>query len=88
MNCYLISYDLREPGQRYQELHQAIKAYRKWAHINESLWAVVTDRTAAEIRNDLSEILDDDDRLFVVRSGVEAAWRHAICSNEWLKKNL
>ena len=87
MACYIISYDLRN-SRNYESLYNAIKSYSKWARINESTWAVVTVKSAVEIRNHLTSVTDGDDRLFVVKSGIEAAWRNSICKNEWLKENL
>lgn len=88
MICYIISYDLLVPGRSYEPLYGAIKGYKKWAKINESVWAVVTDKTAVQIRDHLTSFLDGNDRLFVVKSGTEAAWLNSICKNEWLKENL
>ena len=88
MACYLVSYDLREPQRDYEKLYAAIKSYGTWAHINESLWAVVTTKSALEVRDHLLQYLNADDRLFVVKSGVEAAWRNTICKTEWLKDHL
>jgi hypothetical protein len=88
MACYLISYDLRQPERDYDDLIKAIKAYKTWAHITESLWAVVTTSSARNIRDNLFNHIDADDRLIVVRSGTEAAWRNPICRREWLKKHL
>lgn len=87
MPCYLISYDLRR-DRDYDDLYEAIKEYRTWAHVLESTWAVVTQTSAKEIRNDLEQYTDNDDGLFVVKSGTEAAWRNVLCDNEWLKDNL
>ena len=84
---YLISYDLAEGGD-YEELYKAIKAYGTWAHITESLYAIATEQSASEIRENLSPVLIKGSKLFIVKSGTEAAWRNVICSNEWLKKNL
>lgn len=87
MKCYIISYDLR--GDRdYDALYKAIKSYPQWAHITESTWAVETETTAVQVRDRLSATMDDDDRVFVVKSGTEAAWRNVICSNTWLKEHL
>ena len=88
MTCYIISYDLRLPGRDYESLYAAIRAYGTWAHVNQSVWAVVTTQTAAEVRDNLLSHLDSNDRLFVVKSGIEAAWRNVICKNEWLKEHL
>jgi hypothetical protein len=88
MTCYVISYDLLKQGQDYEGLYEAIKSYGTWARINQSVWAVVTDKKAAEVREHLKTKLDSNDRLFVVRSGTEAAWANPICTNEWLQKHL
>jgi len=88
MATYIVSYDLLKPGQNYERLYDAIKSYTRWARVNESLWAVVTTNTAVQIRDNLSKYIDANDRIFVVKSGVEAAWRNSICKSEWLKENL
>jgi hypothetical protein len=89
MPAYLISYDLNRGSRTdYQELYDAIKSYRTWARIAESTWIVVTDMTAKEIRDHLISFTDEKDRLFVLKSGVAAAWRNVRCRNEWLKKWL
>jgi hypothetical protein len=85
-NTYIISYDLK--GDDYEPLYEAIKSYGTWAHITESTWAVVSSKKAVDIRDHLGEYLPKGSRLFVVKSGMVAAWRNVICSNEWLKKNL
>lgn len=88
MTCYIISYDLRAPGRNYEQLYAAIRSYEKWAHINDSLWAIVTSSSAVGIRDNLTRFVDANDRLFVIKSGTEAAWRNSICKHEWLKGNL
>ncbi len=72
----------------YESLYEAIKAYGTWAHISESTWAVVTEETAKEVREYIGDYMTKGSTVFVVKSGVESAWRNVICSNEWLKKNL
>lgn len=87
MKTYIITYDLIK-DKDYGSLHDAIKKYSKWARVTESTWAVVTSKKASEIRDDLKQVMDSDDRLFIIKSGVEAAWRNSRCKNEWLKENL
>lgn len=87
MNCYIISYDMAEGGD-YEELFAAIKAYKAWAHITESTWAVATNDDHKEIRDNLVQYLPNGSRLFVVKSGTAAAWRNVLCSSEWLKRRL
>src|SRR3546814_5002418 len=65
-----------------------IKSYGTWARVTESNWVIVTTKTAVQIRDDLLTVLDSNDRLFVVKSGREAAWHNSRCKNEWLKAKL
>jgi hypothetical protein len=87
MACYIISYDVREGGD-YGPLIAAIKEYGTWAHITQSTWAVVSEESPKQIRDNLAAHLAKGDRLFVVKSGTAAAWRNALCHNEWLKEQL
>ncbi len=87
MNCYIITYDLRYGGN-YTSLHNAIKQYGTWAKITESTWAVVTRNSAEKVRDNLLTFMDNNDRLFVIKSGGEAAWMSVLCNNEWLQKHL
>ena len=85
--CYIISYDLEE-GQSYDKIIEYIKSFGTWSHITQSTWAVFTDKKASELRNDLIEFIGNKGRVFVVRSGTEAAWKNTIGTNEWLQKYL
>ena len=86
---YLISYDMANgSSENYDSLREAIKKYKTWAHITESLWAIATSLSAVEIRDDLKQYFPENSRFFVIRSGVEAAWTNTMCSTAWLKKNL
>jgi uncharacterized Zn ribbon protein len=89
LNCYIISYDLlKADSHDYESLYEAIKSYGTWANITESTWAIVTDKNSKQVRDDLGQNLKSGDRLFVLKSSGIAAWRNAICKNEWLKENL
>lgn len=66
MKIYLISYDLRKPGQNYTPLYDAIKAYGDWQHPMESLWAVYTNENANTIYENLRSKIDDNDNLLIV----------------------
>lgn len=87
MKCFIITYDLRFQ-RNYESLWNAIKTYNKWGKITESTWAIVTEQSASEIRNYLTQFIDNDDRLFIIKSGGEAAWKNAMANNAWLKENL
>ena len=87
MTCYVISYDLVKKRD-YEGLYKAIKAYGTYAHITESTWAIVTTDEAKQIRDNLQKHIDSDDRIFIIKSGKEAAWRNVLCKDKWLQDNL
>ena len=87
MSTYIISYDLIQ-DRDYDDLYEAIKSFGTWAHITESTWAIVSPKSAQEVRDFLLRELDEDDRLIVIKSGVESAWQNPICKSEWLKEHM
>jgi len=88
MKCYLILYDLRSSDRNYSSLTEAIKSYGTWAKITENSWAIVTDHSAVDIRNNLTQFIDSEDRLFVIKSGSHAAWKNVLGKTDWFKKYL
>ena len=88
MQTYIISYDMAWGGD-CESIHEAIQSYAAWAKITESTWAVLTEYNAPMIANHLNKYLPDGSRLFVVRSGDEAAWQYLNRSSEaWLEAML
>ena len=79
-HCYIVSYDLCQPNRNYQDLYAALKSFPVWGRLTESTWAVVTDKTHAEIRDFLMK--------YIILSGKSAAWTKVLAPNEWVKNNL
>lgn len=88
MAAYLVIYDLIAPGRDYKVIHEKIKEYKIWARPTESTWIIVTEKSASEIYDHLIRYIDVNDRLFIVRSGVEAAWYNVRCKDTWLQNHL
>lgn len=91
MNSLVISYDIvadSTSADVYTRLYEAIKGYGTWAHITESCWAIKTDCSAVDVRNNLLGIIRSTDRLFVVQTAHIAAWNNTLCRNDWLKENI
>jgi len=88
MATYIILYESVGPRDASEQIHEAAKKYAHWGRITDSSWAVDTEKTAVEIRDEIKTHIHTGDRLFVVRSGTEAAWSSVRASNEWLKKYL
>ncbi len=88
MRCYLVTFEVTDAV--LGRLEERLKTYSTYCPIHRNCWALVTDQSAVDIRNNLGQVLTSVDRLFVVRSGVEAAWRNSYGQkhSEWLQKNL
>jgi len=89
MNTYLIGYDLNKAGQEYTTLIAQIKALGNWWHCIDSTWIIKSNSNVVQIRDHLTQYIDENDELLVVRLSGEAAWTgfNTECS-DWLKTNL
>ena len=73
-NSKIITYDLRAPGRKYDDLYVAIKSYENYAKITESTWIIKTEQTCVQVRDKLKTAIDLNDALFVAVMSGEAAW--------------
>jgi hypothetical protein len=87
MSKYIVTYDLRKPGQNYDALIAAIKKYT-WAKVTESSWFIKTSDSASVVRDNLTRHIDSGDRLMVAALTGEAAWLNCIASGDDIKKLL
>lgn len=85
----LVTYDLRK-RKDYPELFKALNTYPTRWHCLDSVWLLVTPKTAAQVRDHLIQHIDSDDLLFVTRLGQGAGWTLSFSEEcrEWLKKHL
>jgi len=87
--CYVVSYDLHTPGQKYDCLTKKLEAYGTHWHAQGSVWFVVTTSSATDIRDNLNACLDSNDKLIVAKLSREAAWTgYSDSISAWLKKHL
>jgi hypothetical protein len=70
-------------------LFEAIKSYGMWWHHLDSTWIIVTDESAARVRDNLRQYMDKNDELLVASIGAPAA-RSGFNDNgsQWLKEGL
>lgn len=87
-NSKIITYDLCNSGKNYDDLYDYLKSFPSWAHITESTWFISTSKSCVTIREEIDNIIDSDDRIFVAELTGVAAWRNVICNSDYLKKNL
>ena len=64
--------------------------YSGYCPIHDNCWAILTDQKAAEVRDSVAEVMEQGERIFVIRSGTEGAWRNIYGdkNSDWLKENL
>ena len=89
MTCYIVAFEVTDQ-KRKDQLKVKLKEYGTYCPINENCWAIVTSEKATQIRDKLIEIALPSDKVFVVKSGVEAAWRNVYGekNTNWLKEHL
>ena len=65
---FLVTYDLKRPGQNYSDLYDAIKSEGDWQHPLESMWTLKTDNSvlARTLYKRLRPYIDEKDNLFIV----------------------
>lgn len=71
---YIVAYDLIEPGQHYEPLIKKIKEYDGWAKLGYSCFLIKTDKAATDVRDELTTLIDKNDKLYVGRATTPAAW--------------
>lgn len=89
MNTYIVTFDVKDK-QRLSTLKGVLRAYGFFCPIHETAWAVKVSKQATEIRDELMQHTVAEDRIFVIRSGTEAAWKNSYGekNTKWLKDNL
>lgn len=65
MTVYAVTYDLMSPGQDYTKLHEKLKTFA-FSKNFDSFWLIDTDKKASVIRDELKQLLDKNDKLFVI----------------------
>ncbi len=87
-NSKIVSYDLCNENKNYDDLYKYLKSFPAWAHITESTWFISSEKACTTIRDEIHDVVDSDDRIFVAELTGTAAWRNLICDSDYLKKHI
>lgn len=70
-------------------VENVLEGYPEYIKIMENVYAVKTDDniSTSDIRDNITKNCEDS-LVFVMRSGVDAAWRITTNCSDWLKSNL
>lgn len=89
MTAYIITYDLKQEGQNYDCITKKLKSYGTHWHTQRSVWVIITDQSAIQIRDSLLQCLDSNDKLFVAELSGQAAWYgYSEKTGNWIQKHL
>lgn len=68
MNTLLISYDLGLPEtiSDYHILIEYIKSYSYWAKPLQSVWLIRTNKSTAQVRDEIKLRIDNNDKVLVI----------------------
>ena len=70
----IISYDLCAPGRNYENLIKRIRQYGSWAKLGQSAFLINTNYSPIQVRDNLMQVLDRNDKLYVGVAPAPAAW--------------
>jgi hypothetical protein len=71
----LISYDLYQPGQNYEDVATRIKSLGTAVKVHKSFWYVRSDRAPRGAADHIWKAMDGNDTLFVADAKTnDAAW--------------
>jgi hypothetical protein len=70
----IVSYDLVNPGQNYERLLKLIKSYSSWARLGGSAYLIYTNLSPVQVRDNLRQALDPNDKIYVGVAPVPSAW--------------
>jgi hypothetical protein len=84
MAIYIVSYDLKQPGQVYEPVWEYFKKFNRCKPL-ESLYLIETSKSAGQVRDDIHALIDRNDKLLVIQVTHSADWAGAKfgCGN-WL----
>jgi len=87
MAVLLVTYDLRKPGQDYDDLYKAIKSY-PWARLSESSYAVDTTEPPDTLFRELRNHMDSNDQLYIINLTRPYSGFGPQDVNNWLEQHL
>lgn len=61
----LVTFDLANPGQNYDAVHERIKSLGKWLHPQQSVFYLHTALSAEQAHSAIWAVMDANDRLIV-----------------------
>ena len=88
MSTLQINYDLKKPGRSYQPVYDYIKTHSS-CRMLDSMWLVRTNKAPADVRNELTALVDTNDEVAVF-DVTHSSWATNFSDDttNWLKGRL
>jgi hypothetical protein len=89
MATYIVTHDLHTPGKDYKDLIAYLNSFATHFHAQGSVWFIVSDLSATNLRDGCTKYMDANDKIIVNKAAAPGAWRgYSSDVDEWLKKYL
>lgn len=74
MAHYIVTFDLQEAGSEQAPVRRELETYRVHRQRQDYVWILVSDKPASQIRNELAEVCEPGDMLYLECLYGDAAW--------------
>jgi len=85
---FMISYDLNDPGQKYDKVFEIIETFGSYIKLQKSFWLIRTDLTPNEMTDKLNAVLDSNDSLFICELTNSFQGRATDSNWEFIKEHI
>jgi hypothetical protein len=87
MAVFLVTYDLKKPGQSYDRLLEYIKTH-SWARLSESSYAIRTNASTDDVYERVRTFVNANDTVYVINLTRPYNGYGPNDVNTWLEENL
>lgn len=74
MATYIVACNLQPGSPKHAQLNAALEEYSAYQQIQDSVWIVNCPLTARAVAESLSEVITEEDKLFIASLCGEASW--------------
>jgi len=86
--AYIVTYDLKQPIEKYEPFFEELKRSYKWSHFIESSWIVLRYDSLAELGPKLRPLIFQSDRLLIMPAKGPADGWLPLEAWEWIQENV
>lgn len=86
-DLYIVSYELHESGEAYDELIQELKLSPGYCHLLRSTWLINTEETARQLYKRLLPFIYEQDRIMVTQVSSGLHGRLPNQALEWIDEH-